>query len=100
MDSIFDYYNTILPINMEAGYQINKSLSPFNRDSGSDYDLRGYYNKYGSLVPTASNLHLTDEFKKPNHPTFSNQSMYYTRQPYAVNWNKYPYNYLSQMGII
>lgn len=40
-----------------------------------DYDLEGYFN---SLKQTPSELgHLPDTFKKPNHPTFSDQSMYH-----------------------
>jgi hypothetical protein len=39
-----------------------------------DYDLRGYFKK--NPAPLAAG-HLSDEFKKPNHPTFSNESMYH-----------------------
>lgn len=39
-----------------------------------DYDLRGWYQQNGAQDLTGA--HLTDEFKKPNHPTFSDQSQY------------------------
>jgi hypothetical protein len=40
-----------------------------------DYDITGYVAKYGK--PDQSNgQHLTDEFKLPNHITFSEQSRY------------------------
>lgn len=39
-----------------------------------DYDLRGAWKKGAEL---GENGHLTDEFKKPNHPTFSDQSKYH-----------------------
>lgn len=42
-----------------------------------DYDLQGAYKKYGNKVFSADNGHGTDEFKKPNHPTFSNESIYH-----------------------
>jgi hypothetical protein len=38
-----------------------------------DYDLRGAW-KAGA--GKSANGHMTDEFKKPNHPTFSNESKY------------------------
>lgn len=42
-------------------------------DSGSDYDLRGAFK--AGLTP-GSNGHWPDTFKKPNHPTFSDESIY------------------------
>ncbi len=47
-------------------------------DSGVDYDLRGAF-KAGA-TPDA-NGHWPDTFKKPNHPTFSNQSIYASAAP-------------------
>ena len=43
-------------------------------DSGMDYDLRGAF-KMG-LKPDAKSGHWPDTFKKPNHPTFSVESIY------------------------
>ena len=85
--NIWDAYNTPLNLSDELKFQIAKANSPFRNDSGYDYDYRGFYNKYGNLTPQATNGHLTDEYKKPNHPTFSIESNYYTGQPYAVDWN-------------
>lgn len=42
-------------------------------DSGVDYDLRGAFK--ARLTPGADG-HWPDTFKKPNHPTFSNESIY------------------------
>ena len=39
-----------------------------------DYDLKGFYKSGGKF---AENGHGADVFKKPNHPTFSNQSKYH-----------------------
>jgi hypothetical protein len=42
-------------------------------DSGEDYDLRSAFD--AGLTPDA-NGHWPDTFKRPNHPTFSNESIY------------------------
>lgn len=46
------------------------------RDSGADYDLRGAFK--AGLTPDPQTGHWPDTFKKPNHPTFSDQSQYAT----------------------
>lgn len=42
-------------------------------DSGEDYDLRGAYQE--GLLP-GDDGHWSDRYKKPNHPTFSVESVY------------------------
>jgi hypothetical protein len=42
----------------------------------ADYDLRGYWLN-GGHKDTTGQGHMTDQYKKPNHPTFSNQSIYH-----------------------
>ncbi len=49
-----------------------KTYAP--KDSGEDYDLRGAYKS--GLKPDKKTGHWPDTYKKPNHPTFSNQSIY------------------------
>jgi hypothetical protein len=44
------------------------------QDSGYDYDLRGAYK--AGVEPDPESGHWPDTFKKPNHPTFSDQSQY------------------------
>lgn len=67
-----DKYNTALTPEEEAKFQTwAKSLG--TQGSSYDYDLRGAY-KAGA--GQAANGHFTDQFKKPNHPTFSDQSQY------------------------
>jgi hypothetical protein len=83
-----DDYNTKLSPDEEKGFQKWKQrMAP--RDSGADYDLRGAYK---SQAAQAKNGHWPDTYKKPNHPTFSNESRY---APYAPNkagsWNKDTY---------
>ena len=69
------------------------------KSAGGYYEKNYYvigngYNSYGKDVI------LTDEFKKPYHPTFSIESRYYRGQPYAVDWNKEPYKSLAENGIL
>lgn len=44
------------------------------KDTGEDYDLRGAFK--AGLKPDPKSGHWPDTFKKPNHPTFSNESQY------------------------
>ena len=48
-----------------------------------DYDLRGAW-KAGALTGG----HGPDTYKKPNHPTFSNESMYSTPQTPGGEWQQ------------
>lgn len=65
-------YETALTPKEEMEFQRWKNIHAPN-DSGQDYDLRGAY-KAG--VTPAENGHWPDTYKKPNHPTFSNESIY------------------------
>ena len=42
-----------------------------------DYDMKGFWKAGGEF---AGNGHGSDKFKKPNHPTFSDQSKYHGAQ--------------------
>lgn len=66
-------YDTKLAPAEEQLFQTWKAKNAPN-DSGEDYDLRGFY-KSGLGVDARG--HATDQFKKPNHPTFSTQSQYH-----------------------
>jgi hypothetical protein len=64
--------DTVLtPAEEDAFQQWKAKYAP--RDSGEDYDLRGAFK--AGLTP-GPNGHWPDTFKKPNHPTFSNESKY------------------------
>ena len=91
-----DYYNTDLGDLEESAYQIY--LDYQNRERGRDldwdqgaYDGRGFWRSGASL---GSNGHATDTYKKPNHPTFSNESKYADQYNPGGVWspNK-PYTY-------
>lgn len=78
-------YETKLSTQEEEKFQDWKSKMAPN-DSGYDYDLRGAF-KAGA-GPDQQSGHWPDTFKKPNHPTFSNQSMYAIDRPdLAGSWN-------------
>lgn len=65
-------YDTALSPEEETQFQAwKRKYAP--HDSGEDYDLRGAFK--AGLQP-AENGHWADTYKKPNHPTFSDQSQY------------------------
>lgn len=44
----------------------------------ADYDIRGFWKAMNQGdAEISENMHGPDRFKKPNHPTFSNESMYH-----------------------
>lgn len=68
-----DDYNTSLGPADEQAYTAWKMIHAPN-DSGADYDLRGAYK--AGMVQDPDTAHFGDQLKKPNHPTFSDQSQY------------------------
>lgn len=98
-----DFYETFMPGLIEDDADVEKSfdtkLTPDEEvsfqawkrkyapnDSGEDYDLRGAYK--AGLTPDAQTGHWPDTFKKPNHPTFSDQSQYAKDAPdKAGHWD-------------
>lgn len=66
-------FNTLLGPDQEQAFQKWKSKYAPN-DSGGDYDLRGAFKE--GMTPDPQNGHWSDKYKKPNHPTFSNESQY------------------------
>ena len=69
---------------MDYTHEFNTPLTPeeearYRRELGDkandtyDYDMRGFWKSQGQLDPRG---HAGDQFKKPNHPTFSDQSQY------------------------
>lgn len=52
-----------------------------------DYDLRGYWLSEGYKDTEGGTKHGPDTFKKPNHPTFSNESIYHGEMsPFNKPW--------------
>ncbi len=69
-----DQYNTQLSPDEEPAYQQWKASLPENLQNENNYDLRGAFK---ANAEKSANDHLPDDFKKPNHPTFSTQSKYH-----------------------
>lgn len=81
-----DQYNTKLAPDQEAKFAAwAKALG--EQGSSYDYDLRG---AYSAGAGQAANGHFPDTFKKPNHPTFSDQSKYHTEQTQGGKWEQQP----------
>jgi hypothetical protein len=76
-------YDTQLSEEEEREFQRWKAKYAPN-DSGADYDLRGAF-KAG--MKPGDDGHWDDEYKKPNHPTFSDESIYASERPdLAGHW--------------
>jgi len=79
--SMADVYNTPLTPEEESQYQAWGAQQAPLRDGRNpaqdvyDYDMRGFWKNGASF---ADNGHGADQFKKPNHPTFSDQSQYHS----------------------
>lgn len=72
----------------DRAYQAWRATLPKRLQYEGDYDLRGFYNKYPEFRVNKPGQHMTDEFKLPNHPTFSDQSRYADPRHPGGHWNK------------
>lgn len=82
-----DRYNTPLSYKQEQAFQKWAAANGRSADL-ADYDLRGWWLQNG--MPTGApkkGEHFTDLFKKPNHPTFSDQSIYHGMRPDTGEWD-------------
>ena len=78
-----DKYNTQLTPEQETKFQDWVQTLPENQRSTRDYDLRGYFlaglngDENIKLYNRGKDEHFLDRYKKPNHPTFSDESIYH-----------------------
>lgn len=71
-----DKFNTVLSPDEEEKYQAWATKNRREKDV-YDYDLRGAWKELQSGTMSEDERgHLGDKYKKPNHPTFSDQSIY------------------------
>lgn len=70
MVDMTDQYNT--PLNTYEQQLYNNKFSP---GDNWDYDMQGW-NKANPDASPHTGAHYPDDFKKPNHPTFSDESIY------------------------
>ena len=88
-----DEYNTLLKPAEERRFNrwVTKESKRQGRDILMDmgaYDVRGFW-KSGDHKRMDQDNHGSDAWKKPNHPTFSNQSRYHgTNGWYGGNWTE------------
>jgi len=66
-------HNTLLSPFQELAYQSWAERNNRSNDT-YDYDLRGFWKDNQKF---SDNNHGSDKYKKPNHPTFSDESMYH-----------------------
>jgi hypothetical protein len=69
-------YNTELTSEEQQQFKLwatnqNRNIS----NEAYDYDIQGWWKNNKNV--NLDDGHLTDKFKKPNHPTFSDQSQYH-----------------------
>ena len=76
--------NTKLSDKDEAAYQTWAKENGREKDV-YDYDMRGAWKEGAGQ---AENGHLPDTYKKPNHPTFSDESKYHSEDVPGGKWSK------------
>lgn len=63
-------------------------------EMAQDYDYRKFYSRNRdnaeAMLTGDPSAHFTDQYKLPNHPTFSNESIYNTRSTPGGNWVEHP----------
>ena len=79
-------WNTVLTTDEEAEYVTWKVTYEVDASDEIDYDYRGAFK--AGLTPDLETEHWPDTYKKPNHPTFSNESIYAYLMPHlAGSWS-------------
>lgn len=81
------------PINTSGPRNITESeIIPQGTEMSPDYDLKRFYteNPMGAESFMAGQGHATDQYKLPNHPTFSSGSMYSTTDNPGGDWEQNP----------
>ena len=87
-------HNTPLTPENETRFKnwIERGKQKYGRDLSpdmEDYDLKGYWINGGHTNEAfrAGTGHAPDTYKKPNHPTFSDESIYHGKpSPYGGTW--------------
>lgn len=77
-------FNTQVPPELQEQYEQWRQQNVPQGDNGEDYDYGGAF--MDNEQRKGPNGHLTDAYKKPNHPTFSNESEYDTGLYPAGQW--------------
>lgn len=109
IETTWDNLRTKLNSKEAKSFEKWKSQLPDRLQDDRNYDLKGFYKQYGKQpLPKEEEYHLTDEFKLPNHPTFSSESRYYNPETEYLggkwdngiaNWTYSPNSNLKQKVI-
>jgi hypothetical protein len=85
-----DPYQTVLTPEERKQYDSWKSKLPKRLQHEGDYDLAGFWKENPKSSFSGDKVHLTDKYKKPNHPTFSDESKYFNdkTKKYAGKWEE------------
>lgn len=83
------HFNTPIPPEMQSQFDawVQHQIRTTGRDPRNDrydYDVNGYW--IATRGATDERGHGTDQFKKPNHPTFSNESQYHPQFGGGGQW--------------
>lgn len=63
----------------------------FEKRDSYDYDMQGWFKDNPDAHPNDPGVHYPDTYKKPNHPTFSDESQYHgVDGNYGGHWNMDP----------
>ena len=82
--ALSDKYDTELEPDAETAFERFRAALPEQLRSDFDYDLRG---AWWTGEQADEGGHMTDRFKKPNHPTFSDQSQYSSPAAPGGHWS-------------
>lgn len=82
-EDLSDQFNTPLSPDEERRFREWLKTLPPRLRSTEDYDLRGAWK---ANAQAAANGHLPDTWKKPNHPTFSQESQYSRAAQQGGSW--------------
>lgn len=83
-DTITQIVQSKLP---RLGSTVSDMGPPLPTKNNPDYDMIGYIEKHGIPDQSKGQL-LTDEFKLPNHITFSDQSKYHSDATPGGTWQQ------------
>jgi broad specificity phosphatase PhoE len=74
------------PLNEQEQESYSKK---YGLDANRDYDMQGFH-KYNPDFTPGEGQHYPDTYKKPNHPTFSNESIYHGGKYEGGQWQQNP----------
>ena len=90
MDLSEEYNNTELSPEEESAFR-KWAIEKKKLGDSYDYDIRGAWKELNAgKMKFADNGHLGDKYKKPNHPTFSDQSIYHSDETPGGSWRELP----------